>query len=124
MGTGRFLMMSGHTLNKVNQINSRLVQYLGDNDFTLSASRRFGIKTYILRDAVCRLDDTQTGVKHANIFTIKELFLSFSSIKSPNNIKYRYVFFKRHFGAIASTFITLSMTVNSIMKFLIKKIAA
>jgi GT2 family glycosyltransferase len=122
MGTGRFLMMSASTLNSVKYINTDLVQYLGDNDFTLTANRRFGIKTYILKDAICKLDDTHTGIKNDNIRAVKDLFLSFFSIKSPNNIKYRYIFFKKHFNAFYSIFITFSMTVNSILKFLIRKV--
>jgi GT2 family glycosyltransferase len=122
MGTGRFLMMSSSTLILVQYINRGLVQYLGDNDFTLTASRRFGIRTYILRDAICKLDNTHTGIKNDNIQTVKELYLSLFSIKSPNNIKFRYIFFKKHFNGFYSIFITLSMTINSILKFLIRKV--
>lgn len=122
MGTARFLCMTAYTLKKVGYINNRLVQYLGDNDFTLRAKRKYNIKTYILKDAVCRLDDTQTGIKNTNIVTIKELWKSFFSIKSSNNIKYRYRFFREHFGALSSFFITFSMTLNVLVKFVIRKI--
>ena len=122
MGTARFLCMTGSTLKKVGFINSELVQYLGDNDFTLRAKRKYNINTYILRDAICKLDDTQTGIKNTNIKNIKELWNSFSSIKSPNNIKYRYRFFKSHFNLWFSFFITLSMTFNTLVKFIIRKI--
>ena len=120
MGTARFLMMSGSVLKKVRYINQELVQYLGDNDFTFSAKKLDNINTYILRDAICRLDDTQTGIKNNNIQSIKELYRSFFSIKSPNNIKYRYKFFKKHFNFIISFFITLSMTFNTLVKFIIR----
>jgi GT2 family glycosyltransferase len=122
MGTARFLMMSVKTLKTIGYINQDLVQYLGDNDFTLKAKRIHGISTYILKDAICKLDDTATGVKNNNIKNIKELWNSFFSIKSPNNIKYRYIFFKSHFNSIFSLFITFSMTLNSILKFIIGKI--
>ncbi len=120
MGTARFLMMRGSVLNKVGYINQDLVQYGGDNDFTLSAKRFHGIYTYIVRDAICRLDDTQTGVKNHNIPTIKELYRSFSSIKSPNNIEYRYILFKKFFGKVGAFFITGSLSLNTIIKFMIK----
>lgn len=121
MGTARFLMISGSVLKKVGFINEELIQYLGDNDFTLSAKRLYGVNTYILRDAICRLDDTQTGIKNNNIQNFKELYNSFFSIKSPNNIKYRYRFFKKFFGKVGSFFIVISMTCNSIVKYIIRK---
>ena len=122
MGTARFLMMSGSVLNKVGYINQDLVQYGGDNDFTLSAKRFHDIDTYIIRDAICRLDDTQTGIKNHNIPSLKELYRSFFSIKSPNNIKYRYIFFKNFFGKVGAFFITGSLSLNTVVKFMIRKI--
>ena len=121
MGTTRFLMMGASVLKKVGYINQQLLQYGGDNDFTLTAKRSHNIKTYIIRDAECVLDDSQTGVKNQNIPSFLELFKSFNSIKSPNNIKYRYVLFKKHYGRITSFLITLSLTINTIIKFTIKK---
>ena len=120
MGSARFLMMSGRVLQKVSYINKELVQYLGDNDFTLSAKKFYGINTYILRDATCRLDDTQTGIKNNNIQNIRELYKSLFSIKSPNNIKYRYRFFKKFFGPTRSFFIVVSMTFNVLVKYTLK----
>ena len=121
MGTARFLMMSGGVLSQVGYINQDLVQYGGDNDFTLSAKRFHNINTYILRDAICRLDDSLTGIKNHNIQGTKELYKSFFSIKSPNNIKYRYELFKRFFGKAGAFFITVSMSFNTIIKFIIRK---
>lgn len=120
MGTGRFLMMSGSVLKKVGFINQNLVQYGGDNDFTISAKRFHNIKTYILRDAICKLNDSQTGIKNHNIHSINDLFKSFSSIKSPNNIKYRYRLFKKFFGNFSAIIITINMTINTCIKFIIK----
>lgn len=122
MGTARFLMMGGSVLKKVGYINEELIQYLGDNDFTLSAKRLHSIDTFIIRDAICKLDDTQTGIKNNNIKSIKELYKSFFSIKSPNNIKYRYRFFKKFFGRVGAFFVVGSMTFNSVAKYFIRKI--
>ena len=121
MGTARFLCMSVATLKKVGFINENLKQYLGDNDFTLTAKKKYNIQTYILRDAMCVLDDTRTGIKNMNIQHIKELWKSFSSIKSPNNIYYRYQFFKKHFNPVLSGMITVSMTINTLIKFMLRK---
>tara|TARA_B100000767_G_scaffold182040_1_gene169999 strand:- start:5664 stop:6500 length:837 start_codon:yes stop_codon:yes gene_type:complete len=121
MGTARFLMMNAAVLKKIGYINKNLVQYGGDNDFTFSAKRIHNISTYILRDAVCSLDDTSTGIKNHNIQNIKDLYNSFFSIKSPNNIKYRYILFKKFYGNVGAFFITLSISFNTILKFIIKK---
>ncbi len=122
MGTTRFLMMGGYVLNKVGFINEELVQYGGDNDFTLSAKRYHNINTYILRDAVCRLNDAETGIKNHNISSLNRLFRSFFSIKSPNNIKYRYILFRKFFGRVVAFFIAGSMSINTVIKFAFKKI--
>ena len=122
MGTARFLMMGGIVLNKVGHINKDLLQYGGDNDFTLSAKRLHNINSYILRDAKCMLEDSLTGIKNHNIENILELFKSFFSIKSPNNIKYRYILFEKFFGNVISFFITLSLSLNTIVKFIVRKV--
>lgn len=120
MGTARFLMMSGTVLKQVGSINSKLIQYGGDNDFTLSAKKFHNINTYILRDASCKLDDTFTGMKNHNIQNIKELYNSFFSIKSPNNFNYRYKLFSKFFGRVLASLITLSMSFNTVIKFFIR----
>jgi len=121
MGTARFLMMCGSVLKQVGFINKNLLQYGGDNDFTLSANRFYNINTYIVKDAVCTLDDNLTGIKNHNLQNIKELYKSFFSIKSPNNIKYRYKLFQKFFGKIGAFFITLSISFNTIVKFIFKQ---
>lgn len=121
MGTARFLMTSGYVLKQVKFVNKDLIQYGGDNDFTLSAKRFFNINTFILRDAKCILDDSITGIKNQNIKNTRELYESFFSIKSPNNIRFRYILFKRFFGKIGAFFITLSLTFNTLIKFFLKK---
>lgn len=122
MGTARFLMMSGGVLRKVKYVNKNLIQYGGDNDITLSAKRFYGIKSYIIRNAICKLNDTQTGIKNHNMINTRQLYQSFFSLKSPNNIKYRFIFFKKFFGSAGSFFVTLSLTFNTILKFVIKKL--
>jgi GT2 family glycosyltransferase len=121
-GAARFLMMGGSVLKQVGLINQELIQYLGDDDFTLSAKRDHKIYTYILRDATCLLDNTETGMNNTNIQTIQALYKSFFSIRSPNNIKYRFRLFKKFFGSFFAIFIVFSMTLNSITKYILNKI--
>jgi GT2 family glycosyltransferase len=117
MGTARFLMMSGYVLNEVGFINDDLVQYGGDNDFTLSARRYHSIYSYIIRDSICILQDTHTGIKNHKLKNVSELYNSFFSIRSPNNIKYRYIFFKKFFGKIFAFFIVASLIFNTLFKY-------
>ena len=122
MGTARFMLMSAKTMMSVGKINEKLVQYLGDNDFTLRAKYKNSINTYIMRDAYCILDDSSTGLKSDNISTINELYTSFFTIKSPNNIKYRYILFRGHYNFILALLITISMTFNVLVKYLLVRI--
>lgn len=121
MGTARFLIFSAKILKKVGSIDADLVQYGGDNYFTLKARKKFNIKTYIVKDAVCSVDNNVTGEKLINIKTFKKLFKSFRSVKSPNNIYYKHQLFKPFYGRFLSFFIVLSMAVNTIFKFIIIK---
>ena len=117
-GTARFLSFKGIVLKKVGYINNNLLQYGGDNDFTLRATKLFDIKCYILRDAFCRLNDNDTGMKSYNIVTIKELLSSFKSIKSPNNIYFRYEQYRNVYNGFYAFFIVVSLTLNSFLKFI------
>ena len=120
LGTARFLMFSFETLRKVGGINKKLPHYHGDNYFTLKA-KGICIKTFILRDSFCKLDNSETGLKNDNIKSFKSLIYSFFSIKSSNNIYNRYKFNKTHANSFLSVLITTSMTFNSIIKFFKKK---
>jgi GT2 family glycosyltransferase len=122
MGVARFLCMTAKTLKEVGFINDALIQYGGDNDFTLRALRHYNIKTYILRDATCHLDDTNTGIKNINITNFRKLLESFTSIRSPNNIYFRYQLFKGVFNRVIAIPITASLTINTLIKFFLKKI--
>ena len=121
MGNARFLMMGAEVLKKVRYINKNLIQYGGDNDFTLSAKRFHKIHTYLLRDAICKVDNFQTGIKMNNINDFNELYKSFFSIRSPNNIKFRYKLFKKFFGKLPAFLITINLTINTIIKYFIRK---
>ncbi|MGE4444666.1 MAG: glycosyltransferase family 2 protein [Candidatus Altimarinota bacterium] len=121
MGTARFLCFSASILKKVGYITNSLVQYGGDNYFTLIAKKKYNINTYILRDAKCHLDDTNTGIKNMNINSLRKLYSSFFSVRSPNNIKYRYYLFKSIYNKFIAFFVVFSLTINTVLKYLVRK---
>lgn len=120
LGTARCLAMSHNTLQRVGKISSKLPHYQGDNDFTLRAKSK-GIKTYILRDCECIVDDKDTGLKNNRIPSLIKLWQSFFITRSSNNIKYRFYFVCNHKNFIFSLLVVSSMTINSIFRYLISK---
>ncbi len=121
LGTARCLVMSVKTLKTVGKISKYLPQYQGDNDFTYRAKKK-GIITYVLRDAQCHVYDKDTGLKNKRISSLRELWDSFFSIKSSNNLKYRYFFIRGHFNLIYSLSIVAAMTFNTIVFFFLYKL--
>ena len=63
-----------------------------------------------------------TGIKNQNIKSMSELFKSFSSIKSPNNIKYRYILFKKVFWKLRSFFYHNEHVIKHCCKIYVLKI--
>lgn len=118
LGTARFLFGSAAIFSRLDGIRKELKQYQGDNDFTLRAIK-LDHPVYIVRDMIVQLNDDSTGLKSHNIKSLKELLASFSSLRSPNNIKVRYCFLRGHFNIVIATLITASMTFNAIFKFMI-----
>ncbi|MBN1797216.1 MAG: glycosyltransferase family 2 protein [Spirochaetales bacterium] len=122
LATARFLCFTVQTLKKIGKISKNLPHYGGDNDFSLRAGR-FGIPTFIIRDAVCLLDDRETGLSSSNIMSLSDLWRSLISTRSSNNLKYRYRFvlnfFHNHFVSIM---IVISMTFTICLKFIRNKI--
>lgn len=120
IASARFLAMRYETLRKVGGINKKLPHYGGDNDFVLRA-KNIGIKTFVVRGMVCKVDEQDTGVKVSNAVDFKEFYLSFFSIKSPNAIKYRYRFVKSHFGPLYSTLIVVGMTFKAWVGYVVSR---
>lgn len=119
IASARFLMFSGKTLSILGGVNDLLPHYGGDNDFTYRA-KKLGINTYIVSSAICYVDESETGEKASNMNGFVELLKSFKSIKSPNSIEYRYKFVSSHFNPIFSVAIVFSMTVKSVLAYLLK----
>lgn len=114
--TARFLMTSGKVVRTVGKINPDLVQYHGDYYFSKIA-QSYGIKTFISPRIRCIVDDEETGFKNGNIHTLKGFVESLTSIRSANNIKYRYVLFRSFYSPSVSALIVVQMTVISFVRF-------
>jgi GT2 family glycosyltransferase len=121
LGTARFLCMKSIVLKKLKGINPDLPQYIGDNDFTLRA-KELGYFTYIIHNANCYLDDSETGLKNVNITKFRDVLNSLTSIKSANNLKHKLIFLKSHHNIVFSYLILISMVINIFSKYFIKKI--
>lgn len=120
LGTARFLIFSYEVFTKSDFINPKLIQYQGDNHFTFYHFKYNKISTYIFPNATCEVNESTTGLKNHNIRKVSDLIDSFFSIKSANNIKNRFQFVRFFFHPLLAGCITLSMTLNSIIKFLLK----
>lgn len=118
--TARFLSMKFSTLKVIGNIAGNLIQYHGDNDFSLRA-KKLGIRSYIINGAVCKLYDDDTGKKNSNINRFKDAYNSLFEIRSANNLYSRWCFINNHFSKIHSVFILLSMTVNVFVKVIMNK---
>lgn len=121
--TARFLCMKYSTLNDIGNIAENLIQYHGDNDFSLRASKK-GIKTYIISSCQCHLYDEDTGVKNNKLVSYREAYSSLFAIRSANNISSRYKFITNHFIKPKSIFIVMGMTMNILVKVTINKISS
>ncbi|MEZ8474718.1 glycosyltransferase family 2 protein [Vibrio cyclitrophicus] len=115
LATARFLTIPYNKLKLVDGVSRNLLQYQGDNDLSLKLIT-VGCKTTVFSSAKCYLFDDDTGLKNENISSIKMLFESLFSIRSANNLKYRYAFVSNHFSKLIAIFIVSSMTTNTILK--------
>ncbi|HFQ5428513.1 TPA: glycosyltransferase family 2 protein [Vibrio vulnificus] len=116
LATARFLTIPYSKMKLVDGISRNLVQYQGDNDLSLKL-KAVGCKTTVFPSAKCYLFDNDTGLKNENISSMKVLLSSLFSVRSANNLKYRYKFVSNHFSRLFSIFVVLSMTINTILKF-------
>lgn len=114
--TARFLMTSGKVVKTVRQINPNLLQYHGDYYFSKMA-QNYGIKTFISPRIRCIVDDTETGLKNVNIYTLRSFIEALTSIRSANNIKFRYVLFSSFYSPLISVMIVVQITIISFLRF-------
>lgn len=121
LGTARFLCMNARVLKDLKGINIYLPQYIGDNDFTLRAKEK-RYSTHIIHNAICHLDDSETGLKNVNIVKFRDVLTSLTSIKSANNLKHKLIFLKSHHNIVFSYLIMGSMIINIFGKYFIKRI--
>lgn len=115
--TARFLMTSGYVIKEVGLVNPQLLQYHGDYYFSKKA-KKLGIKTYITPRVRCIVDDNDTGLKNFNIRTFSEFYESLFSERSPNNIEYRFKFFRSFYSPVVSVLIVAQITTISFVRYL------
>lgn len=119
MLTARFLCMKGSVLLKNGNISSCLLQYHGDSEFTLRATKK-GIKNYIVNDIEVSLDDNDNSAVNQKSL-IGYLKSSFNEKKS-NSIKQKYLFLRCNFGVLKSQLIVLNMFFNGFIKTCLRKV--
>lgn len=119
--TARFLMTTGKVIRTVGNINPALIQYHGDYYFSKMA-QTYGIKTFISPRIRCIVDEEETGFKNVNIQSFSKFFYSLYSIRSANNIKYRYRLFRSFYSPLVSILIVGQMTAISFVRFVINSI--
>jgi len=122
MATARFLCFTIQSLKKIGGISGNLPHYGGDNDFSLRA-KKIGIPTFLLRKAVCTLDDQETGLSSSNIMSVADLWKSLTSTRSSNNLKFRYRFVDNYFhNPFISIMIVFSMAFTILIKYIRNRI--
>ncbi|RXF01986.1 glycosyltransferase family 2 protein [Pseudoalteromonas sp. PS5] len=119
MLTARFLCMKGSVLLKNGNVSTCLLQYHGDSEFTLRATKK-GIKNCIVNDIEVHLDDNDnSAINQKSIFGY---FKSSLNEKKSNSIKQKYLFLRCNFGPFKSQLIVLSMFFNGFVKTFLRKI--
>jgi GT2 family glycosyltransferase len=119
--TARLLVLNYKVLKIVGNISLNLKQYQGDNDFSLRAKSK-GVSTYILTESKCIVSDNDSDLRSNQIDTFRKLYISFSAIRSSNNLKYRFEFLNNHFSKFNALLILSSMMFNIFVKFVSRKL--
>lgn len=120
--TGRFLCMNYSTFKRVGKVSENLPHYGGDWDFSLKAERQ-GVKSFMLRDSLCIVDETTTGNRYENGMGLKEIYNAlFTDIKSPQNLNFKYHFIRNHNSWIKSQIAILAEFVKTIIKYTIGRV--
>lgn len=115
--SGRFLMSYWVNFKKVGNISKNLPHYGGDWDYSLRAEK-LGLKTFLVRNAISYVDFSPTGIKYEHrIGFLKFIDGLFYNIKSPQNLKYKFYFYRNHHSLIFSIFATITEFLKTITKF-------
>jgi GT2 family glycosyltransferase len=113
--SGRFLMSYWKNFKKIGLISSRIPHYGGDWDYSLRG-KKMGINTYLVKDAICYVDEKTSGNKYRGSSFIDLLFFD---IKSPQNLKYKFLFFLNHHSLFTSIILIKAEFLKTTFKFLI-----
>ena len=116
--TGRFLCLEYATLKRVGGISPNLPHYNGDWDFALKA-RNLGVKTFMVKDSSCYVDERSSGNKYEDGMSFSNFYNGlFYDIKSPQNLFFKYQFFRNHNGIVVSVIGLCAEFLKTIIKYL------
>lgn len=118
MLTARFLCLKGSVLVRNGNINSKLLQYHGDSEFTLRAKYN-DIKNYIVNNVFVTLDDNDNSAINQKSFF--NYFRSINDETKSNSMKQKYLFLRCNFGVLKSFLIASNMVLNGFVKVFIRK---
>lgn len=119
--TGRFIIFPKKVLEYYPRIDTiNFPHYIGDNDFSLSLKKK-RIKCYIVPASKCILDVATTGENPQKLKKVGSIFSSFKSIRSTNNLLYRFRFGKKHCPKHLFLFYLFSMFLQVIILNIIKR---
>jgi GT2 family glycosyltransferase len=119
--TARFVVFKATILNSYPSIDiTNFPHYVGDNDFSMSL-KKMGIKTYIIPASKCIIDVSTTGDNPHKLRTFRSVINSLTSIRSTNNLVYRYRFGKKHCPKLFFPFYIISMLIQVAILNIIKK---
>jgi GT2 family glycosyltransferase len=121
LATARFLVFNVNMFNFVNQIDSRFPHYLGDVDFSYNLFKKNNVKTFIDSSSIVRLNTESTGMNAGNLNTLFDFIISLNSIRSSNNLNYRFKFALKNCNKFFLPFFLLSTFIKILISnFIIK----
>ncbi len=113
--TARFVVFSIRILEKVNRIDEKnFIHYAGDNDFSLTL-KKYNIKTFIVPNSKCFVDESKTGENPRTIRYVKQVFNSFNSVRSTNNLSVRFKLGLKHCPRIYLPFYCISVILQVLL---------
>ncbi len=119
MLTARFLCMKGEVILNIGNINTQLLQYHGDTEFTLRASKK-GYSCSIIPGHAVFLDDNDGSAIHQR--SVKRYFKEMFDDTKSNSIRQKFILLRTMKNGVLSSAIVLSMVINGLLKTVIRGI--
>ena len=121
LSTARFLIFNVSLLNFVNQIDTKFPHYLGDVDFSYNLFKKNNVKTYIVPSSIVRLNTETTGMNAGYLNTLSDFIKSLNSIRSSNNLSFRFKFALKNCNILLVPIFMLSSFIKILISnFIIK----